>query len=59
MIFSFIASANGNQISSDEVNITINDTPQNLETNESSDSQDGGAGENNDDDDDDDDDDDN
>jgi hypothetical protein len=56
LIFSFIASANGNQISSDEVNITINDTPQNLETNESSDSQDGEAGENNDDDDDDDDD---
>ena len=59
LIFSFIASANGNQISSDEVNVTINDTPQNLETNESSDSQDGETGENNDEDDDDDDDDDN
>ncbi len=56
LIFSFIASANGNQISSDEVNITINDTPQNLETNESRDSQDGETGENNEDDDDDDDD---
>jgi hypothetical protein len=59
LIFSFIASANGTQISSDDVNITVNDTPQNLDTNESSDSQDGETGENNDDDDDDDDDDDN
>jgi hypothetical protein len=41
LTFRFIASANGTQISSDEVNVTINDIPQSLEENESSDSQDG------------------
>jgi hypothetical protein len=41
LTFRFIASANGTQISSDEVGVTINDIPQNLEENESSDSQDG------------------
>jgi hypothetical protein len=47
-------SANGTQISSDEVGVTINDIPQNLEENESSDSQDGEMSESDDNEDDDD-----
>ena len=54
LTFRFIASADGTQVSSDEVNITINDIPQNLEKNESSDSQDEVMSENDDNDDDDD-----
>jgi hypothetical protein len=52
LTFRFIASADGTQVSSDEVNITINDIPQNLEKNESSDSQDEVMSENDDNDDD-------
>jgi hypothetical protein len=54
LTFRFIASANGTQISSDEVGVTINDIPQNLEENESSDSQDGEMSESDDNEDDDD-----
>jgi hypothetical protein len=54
LTFRFIASADGTQVSSDEMNITINDIPQNLEKNESSDSQDEVMSENDDNDDDDD-----
>jgi hypothetical protein len=54
LTFRFIASANGTQISSDEVGVTINDIPQNLEENESSDSQNGEMTENDDNEDDDD-----
>jgi hypothetical protein len=54
LVFRFIASADGIQKSSDEVNVTINDIPQNLEKSESRDSQDGETGEKDDDDDDDD-----
>ncbi|MGA7367677.1 MAG: hypothetical protein WBX01_00990 [Nitrososphaeraceae archaeon] len=46
LTFKFIVFAAGTQISSDEVDITINDVPQNLENNESSDSQDGELSEN-------------
>jgi hypothetical protein len=54
LTFRFIVSANGTQISSDEVGVTINDIPQNLEENESSDSQDGEMSESDDNEDDDD-----
>ena len=50
----FIASVDGTQISSDDVNITISDVHHNLEKNESSDPQDGELSENDDNDDDDD-----
>jgi hypothetical protein len=53
LTFRFIASADGTQISSDEVTITINDILQNHEKNESTDSQDGEISDSKDDDDDD------
>ena len=34
LTFRFIASTDGGQVSSDEVNVMINDIPQNLENNE-------------------------
>jgi hypothetical protein len=49
LTFRFIASTDGGQISSDDVNIIINDIPQNLENNESSDSQGRAMNSNNDD----------
>jgi hypothetical protein len=54
LTFRLIASVDGTQISSDDVNITISDVPHNLEKNESSDPQDGELSENDDNDDDDD-----
>ncbi len=54
LTFRFIASADGRQISSDEVTITINDILPNHEENESTDSQDGEISDSEDDDNDDD-----
>jgi hypothetical protein len=53
LTFKFIASTDSGQVSSDEVNIVINDIPENLENNESNDSQNNDNGDNDDDDDDD------
>jgi hypothetical protein len=52
LTFKFIASTDSGQVSSDEVNIVINDIPENLENNESNDSQNNDNSDNNDDDDD-------
>ena len=52
LTFKFIASTDSGQVSSDEVNIVINDIPENLENNESNDSQNNDSSDNNDDDDD-------
>jgi hypothetical protein len=53
LTFKFIASTDSGQVSSDEVNIVINDIPENLENNESNDSQNNDNSDNDDDDDDD------
>ncbi len=52
LTFKFIASTDSGQVSSDEVNIVINDIPENLENNESNDSQNNDNSDNDDDDDD-------
>ncbi|MGI0042804.1 MAG: PKD domain-containing protein [Nitrososphaeraceae archaeon] len=52
LTFKFIASTDSGQVSSDEVNIVINDIPENLENNESNDSQNNDSSDNDDDDDD-------